>query len=143
MPRIVSEEAKQLIMKWYLEGKTVAEFSKLSGRLWSTVKSIIKKYTETGKVENQYRGGRKNIMSSRDRNTLVRIVKDQPTAKTKKITEFQAHNPTKVGRTTIYSELKSMGYRKRALRKKVIIRSENIKKRLRWAKERLNWAPEM
>ena len=43
------------------------------------VKSIIKKYTETGKVENQYRGGRKNIMSSRDRNTLVRIVKDQPT----------------------------------------------------------------
>ena len=36
-----------------------------------------------------------------------------------------------------------MGYRRQALRKKVIIRSENIKKRLRWAKERLNWAPEM
>ena len=36
-----------------------------------------------------------------------------------------------------------MGYRKRALRKKVIVRSENIKKRLGWAKERLNWAPEM
>ena len=36
-----------------------------------------------------------------------------------------------------------MGYRRRALRKKVIVRSENIKKRLRWAKERLNWAPEM
>ena len=74
----------------------------------------------------------------------MRIVKDQPTAKTKNIiTEFQAHNPTKVDRTTIYSEMKSMGYRKRALRKKVIIRSENIKKRLRWVKERLNWAPEM
>ena len=36
-----------------------------------------------------------------------------------------------------------MGYRRQALRKKAIIRSENIKKRLRWAKERLNWAPEM
>ena len=46
-------------------------------------------------------------------------------------------------RTTIFSELKSMGYRRWALRKKVIVRSENIKKRLRWAKERLNWAPEM
>ena len=46
-------------------------------------------------------------------------------------------------RTTIYSELKSIGYRRRALRKNVIVRSENIKKRLRWAKERLNWAPEM
>ena len=49
----------------------------------------------------------------------------------------------KVDRTTIYSELKSMGYRRRALRKKVIVRSENKKKRPRWAKERLNWAPEM
>ena len=36
-----------------------------------------------------------------------------------------------------------MGYRRRGLRKTVIIRSENIKKRLRWVKERLNWAPEM
>ena len=145
MPRIVSEEAKQLIIKWYLEGKTVTEFSKLSGRPWSTVKSIIKKYTETGKVENQYTGGRKKIMTSRDRNTLVRIVKDQPTAKTKNIiTEFEAYNPTKVGRTTTYTIiLKSMGYRRRALRKKVIIRSENIKKRLRWVRERLNWTPEM
>ena len=134
MPRIVSEEATQLIMKWYLEGETVAEFSKLSGRSSSTttVKSIIKKYTETGKVENQYRGGRKKIMTTRDRNALVRIVKDQPTAKTKNIlTKFQIHNPTKVNRTAIYSELKPMGYRIWALRKKVIIRSENIKKRRR------------
>ena len=52
MRRIVSEEAKQLIIKWYLEGKTVAECSKLSGRPWPTVKSIIKKYTEAGTVEN-------------------------------------------------------------------------------------------
>ena len=36
-----------------------------------------------------------------------------------------------------------MGYRGRALRKKVIVRYDNIKKRLRWAKEKLNWAPEM
>ena len=29
------------------------------------------------------------------------------------------------------------------MRSRVIIRSENIKKRLRWAKERLNWVAEM
>ena len=52
MRRIISEEAKQLIIKWYLEGKTVTECSKLSGRPWSTVKSIIKKCTEGGTVEN-------------------------------------------------------------------------------------------
>ena len=86
---IVSEEAKQLIIKWYLEGKTVNECSKLSGRPWSTVKAIIKKYTEIETVENQYRGGRKKIMTTRDRNALVRIVKNQPTTKTKNtIMEF-------------------------------------------------------
>ena len=89
MRRIVSEEAKQLIVKWYLERTTVAEFSKLSGRPWSTVNLTIKKYTETGKVENQYRGGSKKIMTTRDRNALVRIVKNQPTTKIKNIiTEF-------------------------------------------------------
>ena len=52
MHRIVNEQAKQLIIKWYLEGKTVTECSKLSGRSLSTAKSIIKKYTEAGTVEN-------------------------------------------------------------------------------------------
>ena len=87
MRRLVSEVVKQLIIKWYLEGKTVTECSKLSGRPWSTVKFIIKKYTdaETGTVENQYRGGRKKIMTTRDRNALMRIVKNQPTTKTKNI----------------------------------------------------------
>ena len=71
-----------------MEGKAVTECSKLSGRPWSTVKSIIKKYTETGTVENQY-SGLKKIMTTRDRNALVRIVKNQPTTKTKNIiTEF-------------------------------------------------------
>ena len=89
MRRIVSEEAKQLIIKWNLEGKTVTECFKLSGRPWLTVKSIIKKYTETGTVKNQYRGGRKKIMTTRDRNALVRIVKNQPTTKINNIiTEF-------------------------------------------------------
>ena len=46
---------------------------------------------------------------------------------------------------SIYSELKSMGYRRRALMKTIIIviRGVNMTKRLRWAEERINWAPEM
>ena len=55
MPRIVSEEVKQPIIKWYLERKTVTEYSNLSGRPLKMVKSIIKKYMET--VEDQYKCG--------------------------------------------------------------------------------------
>ena len=57
MPRIVSKEVKQPIIKWYLERKTVTEYSNLSGRPLKMVKSIIKKYMETGNVEDQYKCG--------------------------------------------------------------------------------------
>ena len=57
MPRIVSEEVKQPFIKWYLERKTVTEFSNLSVRPLKMVKSIIKKYMETGNVEDQHKCG--------------------------------------------------------------------------------------
>ena len=59
MPRIVSEEVKQPIIKWYLERKTVTEYSILSGRPLKMMKSIIKKYMETGNVEDQHKCGHK------------------------------------------------------------------------------------
>ena len=58
-PRIVSEEVKQPIINWYLERRTVTEYSDLSGRPLKVVKSIIKKYIETGNVQDQHKCGRK------------------------------------------------------------------------------------
>ena len=60
MPRIIiSEEVKQPIIKWYLERKTVTEYSNLSGRPLKMVKSIMKNYVETGNVEDQHKCGHK------------------------------------------------------------------------------------
>ena len=59
MPRIVSEEVKQPIMKWHSERKTVIEYSNLSGRPLKMVKAMIKKYMETGNVQDQHKCGRK------------------------------------------------------------------------------------
>ena len=59
MPRIVSEEVKQPFIKWYLERKTNTEYSNLSLSPLKMVKSIIKKYMETGNVEDQHKCGRK------------------------------------------------------------------------------------
>ena len=36
-----------------------------------------------------------------------------------------------------------MGYRRQALVKTIIVRGVNMTKRLRWAEERIIWAPEM
>ena len=59
MPRIVSEEVKQPIIKWYLERKAVTEYSNLSGRPLEMTKSIIKKHMETRNVEDQHKCGHK------------------------------------------------------------------------------------
>ena len=56
------------------------------------------------------------------------------------IPEFQAHNLKKVSNAsaTIYSELKSTGYRRRApIKTIIIIRGVNMTKRLIWAEETL------
>ena len=59
MPRIAIQEVKQPIIKWYLERKTVTEYSNLGGRPLKMVKSIIKKYMETVNVEDQRKCGHK------------------------------------------------------------------------------------
>ena len=76
MPRIVSEEVKQPIIKWYLERKTVTEYCNLSGRPLKMVKSIIKKYMETRNVEDQHKCEHKRRLLATEMH-LVRIVKNQ------------------------------------------------------------------
>ena len=59
MPLIVSDEVKQPFIKWHLERKMVTEYCNLSGRPLEMVKSIIKKFMETGNVEDQHKFGHK------------------------------------------------------------------------------------
>ena len=142
--RILTPTAiKEMMISWHQKGKSLnlKEIADLTGKSRSKVQSIIKKWKETGCVENQWCKGRPSTFSTRDANRLKRIVKTNVGASTDHIFKtFLAENPTKFSKSTIYRQLKKLKYVRRAIRKSMVIRTKNKLLRIRWARARKNWA---
>ena len=114
--RIVTPRAiKEIMISWHQKGKSLKEIADLTGKSRSTVQSIIKKWKETGCVENQWCKGRTSTFSTRDANRFKRIVKTNIGASIDHIFKtFLAENPTKFSKSTIYRQLKKLKYVRRA-----------------------------
>ena len=129
-----------MIISWHQEGKGLKEIADLTGRSRSTVQSIIKKWIDTGCLENQWYIGRPSTFIVRDANRLKRIVKSNVGASTGHIyITFLAENPKKFSKSTLYRQLKKLKYVRRAIRKSMVVRAKNKQLRIRWAKARKNW----
>ena len=114
-----------MMISWHQKGKSLKEIADLTGKFRSTVQSIIKKWKETGCVENQWCKGRPSTFSTCDANRLKRIVKTNVGASTDHIFKtFLAENPTKFSKTTIYKQLMKLKYVRRAIRKSMVIRTK-------------------
>ena len=132
---------KEMMISCHQKGKRLKEIADLTGKSRSTVQSIIKKWKETGCVENHLCKGRPSAFSTRDANRLKRIVKANVGASTDHIFKiFLAENSTKFSKLTIYRQLKKLKYVRRAKSKSMVIRTKNKLLRIRWARARKNWA---
>ena len=134
--RILTPTAiKETMISWHQKGKSLKEIPDLTGKSRSTVQSIIKKWKETGCVENQWCKGWRSTFSTRDANRLNRIVTTNVGAPTDHIFKtFLVENPTKFSKLTIYRQLKKLKYVRRAIRKSKVIRTKNKLLRIRWAR---------
>ena len=134
---------KDLIVELSKQGKNVSEIAKCTNKPWSTCKKILQKYWETESTNNRWNNVRQVKWTVRDSRTLARIIKKDPSVSTKAIfAEFLKENPKSFHRATLYKKLKELGYSRRALRKGVIIRNQNLIKRRKWAKSRPRWTAE-
>ena len=98
-----------MMISWHLEGKSLKEIADLTGKARSTVQSIIKKWKDTGCVENRWYQGPPSTFTTRDANKLKRVIKTNTDASTTNIFRtFLAENPNKFGRTTLYKQLKKI-----------------------------------
>ena len=92
----------------------------------TTVQSIIKKFKNTGSVENIGLRGRKPRRTIRDTNLLLRLVKSKRKITFKKLcSEFNHSRTQKFSQTTIRSYLRRTGFRRRVLKKNILIRPAN------------------
>ena len=132
---------KEMMISWHQEGKSLKEIADLTGKARSTVQSIIKKWKDTGCVENQWHKGPQSTFTTRDANKLKRVIKTNIGASTSHIFKsFLTENLKKFGRSTLYKHLKNMRYVRRAIRKSMVVKMRNKQSRVKWAKARKNWA---
>ena len=132
---------KEMMISWHQEAKSLKEIADLTGKVRSTVQSIIKKWKVTGCVEYQWHKGPKSTFTMRDANKLKRVIKTNIGASTSHISKkFLAENAKKFSKSALYKHLKNMRYVRRAIRKSIVVRMRNKQSRVKWAKARKNWA---
>ena len=68
----LSVDIRERIIKSYEENKNISELSRLPR---TTIGSVIKKFNQTGSVENRSGRGRKKLFTVRDSTELSRVVK--------------------------------------------------------------------
>ena len=73
--RELSLDIKKLFMELYENGHKLCEISKLLSVPYITISNIVKKYRNTGSVENEKRSGRLKLVSDRDYRKLEHLVK--------------------------------------------------------------------
>ena len=66
---------KGMIIAFFVIFGVISTVSSLVGRPWSTVKNFLRQYYKRGTVENLARTGRPEILTKRDKRTILRAVR--------------------------------------------------------------------
>ena len=114
--RELSLDIKKLFVDLYENGHKLSEISKLLSVPYMTISNIVKKYRNTGSVENKKRSGRPKLESDRDYRKLERLVKANGRDTLSNITsKFNENREIQVSRRTVQSHLSQHGFQKRVL----------------------------
>ena len=85
----------------------------------STINNIIKRYKETGSIEDRYRPGRPRISSPRDDRELVRIVSKNRRLSSQNLSHlWKLSNEKTAPSSTVRKRLQEQGYDWKAAAKK-------------------------
>ena len=136
----LSEEAKDLIVTLAESVHNKAELSRLLNIPRTTITSVLKKHQQTGSVKNKKRSGRKKTFTARDKTALIRLTKANRRLNLQEITaKLNEAKTTTFSTKTVQRALHSEGYRRRVIKKKVLVRQVNQRKRVKWCKDRKNF----
>ena len=129
----LSTETKELIITLSESVQNKAELSRMLNIPRTTITSVLSKYRRTGTVETKLtRSGRKRSFTNRDRNALKRLVKSNRRLTLQDITAKLNECKTKTfSQKTVQRELHSEGYKRRLVKKKMVVREVNRKKRVK------------
>ena len=132
----LSTEMKELIITLSESVQNKAELSRMLNIPRTTLTSVLSNYRRTGTVETLKRSGRKRSFTNRDRNALKRLVKSNRWLTLQDITANPNECKTKTfSQKTVQRVLHLKGCKRRLVKKKMVVREVNRKKRVKWCKE--------
>ena len=127
---------REIILKWHNDGKSYTEI--LICRSKAAIQSIIKKIKNDGTCVNKKRTGRPRILTKREENTLVSVIKQDPHTSAPKLVPLVSNSFHKVvSAETCRRVLRRHKFNGRVARKKPYINEKNRLKRLAFAKEHI------
>lgn len=136
-------ETRSEIVTLHKESYTVRNIAKKTGVSIGGVYYIIKKWRESGNMRNEKRSGRPKVTNFCEDRLIVMTCKRNRFKTSSQITEeFNKCREAKISIDTVKRRLRSEGLKGRIAVKKPLLRPENRKKRLQFAKDHIDWTAE-
>ena len=124
----LSTERKQTIIDFHSKGINKCQLADMFCISRRTVYRIIHRFQATGSIQNLPASGRPQLMSARDKRSLIRSVKNNRSTPLKEITaKFNENGNRAVSKRTVQRVLFKAGYHRHVVRK--VIRNRKVNKR--------------
>jgi transposase len=106
----------------------------------ATVQVVIERIRKTGTPVPKPRPGRSKKLDERDLRSLKTIMRSNPFASYNHVNSLLKDHQINICRDTLIHYVKDLGFGSYFAAHKPRLSEENKKRRLRWAKERVNWS---
>lgn len=139
MAKQTSLDTRELVLKLHKDGKSFREIAKIINRNHNTVKKIIDKYKNTGKLQNIDHPRRPRRLNETQIRSIVRTVKANPFESAFQIAKNISNlSGVSVSSSTVRRTLHDNGMYGRVPRKKPFISKKNKRLRLEYANKHQN-----
>lgn len=131
-----SFEIIQLVYFNHQKGKSVQELSEMFSLTRQTIYNILNRAKKEDRLQPRLASGRPRKISERTERVLLRKVDGNPQISTRRLaSELQKECGIAVSHETIRQVIKRNQYTSRVARKKPLLSSENIEKRLKFSRK--------
>jgi len=137
--RELSNVEKGMIIVFFVIYSTISTVSLLVGRPWPTVKSLLQRYYKRSTTDNLSRSGRPEVLSKRDKRTILHAVGKHRQYTREQIRRIYAPH---ISLPTFNRLLQQHNIKKWLAKKQPRLKVEHVKARLQWAIALKDWTEE-
>lgn len=139
----ISLEKRITIIAFHKKGDSVRNIAKAVGVSIKGVHATIKRYKDTREYKDRQRTGRPRATTSAEDQSIVLISKRNRRLTAPEVrSQFNSNRNRSVSVTTVKRRLRAAGLMGRVAVRKPLLRQQNRRKRLQWAKAHKNWTLE-